>query len=228
MQGKIDAYLYLHKLFNEAGFSLWLVGGAVRDYLLGLPLEDMDAVTDATPDEVRSFLNLKADYTFAKYGSIKVVVNDVKFDITTLREESSYIDSRHPGKIKFIKDLEIDVKRRDFTLNGLYLDNELKVKDYVGGVTDLSNKTLKMIGDADTRIKEDPLRIIRAVRFALDFDFVFDPKLEEAIINNASLLDKLNIEKIKLDLRKMKTKDKVKISNLFTKFNIKHLLDVIE
>jgi len=165
---KITTFLHLSDVFVKHGYHLFLVGGTVRDFLLNLPLTDMDAVTDATPKEMESFID--GDYTFAKYGSIKYKFEDVKFDITTLREEKDYIDYRHPGKIIYVKDLSIDVKRRDFTVNGLYLNNELKVIDYVHGIDDLNKKMLVMIGDPNIRLQEDPLRIIRALRFSIMYD----------------------------------------------------------
>ena len=173
MDKKIEAYLSLDKLFSSHGFKLYLVGGTVRDYLLGLPLDDMDAVTDATPEEMKMFLP-DANYRFEMFGSINLKVDDVKFDITTMREEDGYADARHPGKIKFVKELSKDVVRRDFTVNALYLDNNLKVIDLVDGQKDLKNKVLKTVGEADRRIKEDPLRILRAFRFVSDYDLSID------------------------------------------------------
>ena len=101
--------------------------------------------------------------------------NGIKFDITTLRKESAYLDYRHPSKITFVKDLKIDYLRRDFTINALYMDETLKIIDYTNGVNDLKNHLLRMIGDPYLRTKEDPLRILRAVRFAITFDL----KIEE-------------------------------------------------
>jgi tRNA nucleotidyltransferase (CCA-adding enzyme) len=151
----------------------------------------------------------------------------VKFDITTLREEKGYEDARHPNKIPFVKDLSIDVKRRDFTVNALYMDSSLKVIDYVNGEEDLKNRILRMVGNADLRIKEDPLRIIRALRFSIDYKLKIDEELDKAIRKNISLLEKLNIQKIKQDIKKIKSKDTNLINKLFEEYNIKHLIDVI-
>ena len=223
----LNAFIKLSNLFEQNHFHLYLVGGTVRDNLLNIPLTDMDAVTDATPEEMKAFLD-KADYTFAKFGSVKYKMDDIKFDITTLRSESGYIDSRHPAEIKFVKDLSIDVKRRDFTVNALYLDKELKVIDFVDGVKDINNRTLRMLGNPDTRIKEDPLRITRALRFTIDYDLTIEKELEKAILENVDLLDKLNIDKVKQDLRKMKCRDLDKIKKVFTKFNFIKWLSVLE
>ena len=223
----LNAFIKLSNLFEDNHFHLYLVGGTVRDYLLHIPLTDMDAVTDATPEEMKAFLD-KADYTFAKFGSVKYKMDDIKFDITTLRSESGYIDSRHPAEIKFVKNLSIDVKRRDFTVNALYLDKELKVIDLVDGVKDINNRTLRMLGNPDTRIKEDPLRITRALRFTIDYDLTIEKELEKAILDNVDLLDKLNIDKVKQDLRKMKCRDLDKIKKVFTKFNFIKWLSVLE
>ena len=227
MDQKLIEFLELNKLFEDNGFSLYMVGGTVRDYLMGLPLDDMDVVTDATPEDIKKFLP-DASYVFARFGSASFKTEKkVKFDITTLREEKGYEDARHPNKIHFVKDLSIDVKRRDFTVNALYMNSKLEVIDYVNGQEDLKNRTLRMVGNPDIRIKEDPLRIIRALRFSIDYKLNIDSELDKAIRNNISLLEKLNIEKIRQDIKKIKNKDSASISKLFEEYNIKHLLDVI-
>ena len=200
MNHKIELYQSLADLFKSHGFDLYLVGGTVRDYLLGIELTDMDLVTDATPKEMKEFLN--ADYTFEKYGSVKYVYDGVKFDITTLRVESDYSDSRHPLKVCFTKSLKEDVFRRDLTINALYMDKDLNVIDFVGGQADLKNKIINMIGDPDKRISEDPLRIIRAIRFELEFDFSLEKSLEDSIKRNIYLLAKLNRDKVAQEIKK--------------------------
>ena len=227
MDKKIADFIELNSLFERHGFHLYMVGGTVRDFLLGLPLDDMDVVTDALPEEMKAFLP-EANYHFAKYGSVTYKnEKKVKFDVTTLREESSYSDSRHPGEIKFVKDLKIDVLRRDFSINGLYMGVDLKPLDYVGGVKDLENKILRMIGSPDKRLQEDPLRIIRALRFAVDFDLSLDKELEDSIKRNASLLTNLNPEKIKQDINKLKG-DKKRLFALFEIYNINKFINVID
>ena len=221
MDYKLELFLKLNKLFKDNGFKLYLVGGTVRDFLLGEELTDMDAVTDATPEEMKRFLK-DANYTFEKYGSISIKPDKkVKFDITTLREETSYQDSRHPSEIRFVRDLNIDVRRRDFTINALYLDENLKVIDLVDGQKDLENKVLRMIGDPNIRLKEDPLRIIRAIRFASDYQLSVDKELELAIRNNVNELNHLNPEKITQDLRKCKPESKSIVLQYLQDFNIK-------
>ena len=228
MDKNIKEFQELHALFRNNGFKLYLVGGTVRDYLLGLPLNDMDAVTDATPEDMKEFLS-DANYTFARFGSISFKTQKkVKFDITTMREETSYNDSRHPGKIKFVKDLNIDVKRRDFTVNALYLDENLKVIDLVDGVSDLNKKVLRMIGEPEKRLKEDPLRIFRAIRFAADYGFKIDEELDKAIMKCSELVNNLNIEKIKMDLGKSRPSSKEIVLQYLKKYHIKLNENVIE
>ena len=227
MDNNLIKYQNLSKLFKDNGYQLYLVGGTVRDYLLGLPLTDMDAVTDATPSEMKVFLP-DADFTFAKYGSVKCHYFETKFDITTLREETDYIDSRHPDNIRFVKDLSLDVKRRDFTINGLYLNDKFEVIDLVEGFTDLNNRILRCIGDPEIRIKEDPLRIIRAIRFKIDLNLEFDESLRIVMKNNIALLDKINPDKIKQDLNKMKCREMDTILDTLADFNITHLYNMLE
>ena len=224
---KLDAFISLADLFNEHGYSLYLVGGSVRDYLLLNSINDLDVVTDAIPDEIESFYQEKATYTFKRFGAVTLYHQGFRFDLTTLRKEDGYIDKRHPNKIVFVKDLKEDVNRRDFTLNALYMDKNLKVYDFVNGLSDLNNKLLRMIGDSDKRIKEDPLRILRAIRFQLTFDFNMDEELIKAINDNISLIKCLRKEKIIEEIKKM-NKDKKDLIPVFDKFNILYLLDMVE
>ena len=224
---KYDAFISLANLFIENGFKLFLVGGSVRDYLLFHQLNDLDVVTDAKVEEVESFYQEKATYTFKKYGAMSLYHEGFKFDVTTLRKEEGYLDSRHPSKIIFVKDLKDDVIRRDFTINALYMDKNNKIYDYVDGLNDLNNKIIKMIGNPKKRIEEDPLRILRAIRFKITFNFSFDEELEKVIRENISLLENLNPEKIKEEIRKMK-KSKEELSTVFKDFNILHLLTMIK
>ena len=227
---KIQEFQKLAQIFISHGFNLFLVGGTVRDYLLNKELTDMDAVSDATPIEILSFLP-NVDTTFAHLGSLKYKnENGLKFDITTLREESGYLDSRHPTHINFVKDLKIDYLRRDFTINALYMDKDLNIIDYCRGQKDLSNHILRMIGDPDTRLKEDPLRILRAIRFALMFNLVIEPSLYEAMRDRFYLLSNITDAKIRSEIDKIKEEDinlKYK-KELLNEFDIANLRGVIK
>ena len=198
----------LYELFAENGFSLYLVGGTVRDYLLNLPLTDLDVVSDATPKEMKMFLP-KANYVFAKYGSVKLIYDNFKFDITTLRKEDDYVDSRHPNKIRFCKSLKEDVYRRDFTINALYMDHNGKIYDYVNGQADIENKVIRVVGNIDKKMTEDPLRMVRAIRFSISLGFKIDDELFTYIYQNKTLLQKLNIAKIKQEINKCSDKEKI-------------------
>jgi len=197
----LSTFKSLKALFNKNGFQLFFVGGTVRDYLLNLEIKDLDVVSDAKPEEMELFLE-DANYTFRKYGFVKLNYQGYKFDITTLRKEEIYQDFRHPKVVVFCKTLQEDVKRRDFTINGLYMDDDLKIYDFINGEADIKNKIIKTIGVADIRIKEDPLRIYRAIRFMINLGFQLDEDLSLAIKNNASLTHELNPQKIKEEIRK--------------------------
>ena len=219
MNIQIQEFHRLVTLFKQHGYILYLVGGTVRDLLLGLPLTDMDCITDATPEEMKVFLP-GADYTFAKMGSIRCKEEGVKFDITTLRKEKNYKDSRHPTEVIFVKDLKEDVKRRDFTINAMYMDEHFILYDFYKGEDDLNKGIIRMVGDPLTRLREDPLRIIRAVRFALQFNFEIDKKLEKVMIMNQDLLKLLKKEKIIQDINKLTKFDENRKKELFDKFGI--------
>lgn len=194
---------YLSKVFKENGFSIFAVGGTVRDELLGLEVFDFDFTTDATPEEMLKFLP-NADPVFAKFGCIKYKGQGFKADITTFRTEENYKDYRHPAKVTFVRTLEEDYKRRDFTINAIYKDFEGNIFDPSNGLKDLKNKIIRFIGDPETRIKEDPLRILRARRFANALGFEIEENSAKAMAKLEYLLSKLNPEKVRAEAKKIR------------------------
>lgn len=191
----------LKERFAAKGKRLYLVGGSVRDLLLNKPYIDHDMVTDATPEEMKEIVP-EGNYVFAKYGSVRLKINNEEVDITTLREEGEYDDSRHPSYIKFITDPEIDAKRRDFTINAMYLDENYSLLDFYGGKKDLEDKIIRFIGKPEERIKEDPLRILRAKRFAKVLGFKIEEDSLKAIEKGKSLVSLIKPEKINEEKRK--------------------------
>ena len=230
MENRILVFQSLADLFHKHGYKLYLVGGTVRDYLLKLPLEDMDAVSDATPKEILEFLP-EADSTFAYLGSLKYKdPNGIKFDITTLRRESGYLDSRHPNKVIFVKELEDDYPRRDFTVNAMYMDANLKIYDFCEGQKDLEKGVLRMVGNPDARLKEDPLRILRAIRFHLMYDLKIEDSLMEAMRDRFYLLKNITDAKIESELAKIDLTKSTKEAKeeIFSQFDIANLHGVIK
>ena len=211
--------------FNSHGFSIYAVGGTVRDFLLGIEVKDFDFVTDATPDEMKSFLENYND-TFQRFGVMIYKFNDARIEITTLRQETSYNDYRHPDKITFVKNISEDYLRRDFTINAMYMDYNGKIYDFCNGLKDLNKKTIKVIGNIDKRMKEDPLRMLRAIRFSLFLDFDLDKNLDTYIQNNINLLQRLNVEKIRQELAKMMRYNKEKTIAVLNKYKI-NLFNII-
>lgn len=201
----LNIFKSLAKLFKENGFSLFMIGGTSRDYLLKLDVLDYDFVSDATPEDMKKFLP-DANYHFEKYGSVRLKIDGVHVDITTFRSEGEYLDFRHPNSVKYVKTIEEDFVRRDFTINAIYIDEDMKCIDPSGGLIDLKNKVIRFIGDPIKRIKEDPLRILRAERFKEKLNFEIEEKSLEAINKYRYLLDKLNPEKVKEELRKLNHK----------------------
>ena len=201
MQNKL--FEFLNKTFKENGFSIFEVGGSVRDELLGLEVYDFDFATNATPEEMLKFLP-DANDTFAKFGCIKYKGEFGRAEITTFRVEESYDDFRHPTKIRFVKSLDEDYLRRDFTINAIYKDVDGKIYDPTNGIEDIKNKIIRFIGDPEKRIKEDPLRILRAKRFATKLGFEIEPETAKAMEKLSYLLEKLNPDKIKEEERKSK------------------------
>ena len=190
--------------FSNHGHNAYLVGGSSRDILLFKKTHDIDIATDAKPEKVIAIFNLKKvdPFTF-KFGNVKTIINEIEVDITTLRTESNYTDLRHPEKIEFIKDPKIDSLRRDFTINALYMDKDGKILDFHNGVQDLKDKIIRMIGEPNNRIKEDPVRILRALRFGLTLNMTIEDSLLLAIKLHQDLLNNVSDFRIKDEINKM-------------------------
>ncbi len=214
---KIQSFIKLANLFKNYGFSLFLVGGSVRDYLMYNDFQDFDCATDAKIEEITKLLPYKRIFKDVSSGTFIFDENEV--DITTLRIEDNYIDHRHPSKIKFTNSIEEDSYRRDFTINALYMDASLNIYDFHNGLKDLKKKELKFIKDPLISIKEDPLRIIRAIRFMTTFNFSLNKSTRIILENNAYLLKEIRYQKIISELNKFKIDDK-SINQILKKYNI--------
>ncbi len=195
------ARLILNKI-NEAGFKAYLVGGYPRDLYLGRPSMDFDICTNATPKDLKEIFGSVRQH-LEQYGSVTVYLNDLRFEITTFRKDIKYINNRKPIEIEYIDNLEDDLKRRDFTMNTMCLDSEGNLIDLLNGKEDIDRHLIRTVGDADKKISEDSLRILRAIRFATTLDFDLDPALKVAIVNNKDLLKTLSYYRKKEELDKI-------------------------
>src|SRR3989344_5003358 len=162
------------KKLRKAGFETYIAGGAVRDALLKRKISDIDIATSATPADVKKIF-AKTIPTGEKHGTMTVRLNKVNYEVTTFRSEGKYVDYRRPVKVKFIKKAEQDAQRRDFTINALFYDVVSgHIVDYVGGLDDLKKRKIRLVGESEDRIREDALRMMRAVRLSTTLDFDLD------------------------------------------------------
>lgn len=192
-------------VLREAGHEVWLVGGCVRDRLLGRPLSDIDLTTNAKPDELlRLFPGSGA--VGAHFGVVLVNRGGSPIEVATYRSESSYADGRHPGDVRFETDVRRDLARRDFTINALLADPFTgAVVDLVGGRTDLDAGLIRAIGDPAERFAEDHLRLLRAIRFAARLGFEIDPATFAAIQRFASGIVRISAERIRDEITRILT-----------------------
>lgn len=192
------------KRINAAGFEAFLVGGFVRDALLGLESYDVDIASNADIKTLKEIFNIKTNDTYGnQFGLIKIKRNKYSIEITHYRKESDYKDFRHPNKIEFVQTIEEDAKRRDFTINALYYHPEFGIFDFYNGLTDLKNKTVRSIGEPIDRFKEDPLRLLRLFRFSSQLNFGIEEKTEVAALDLMDLVKKIKPKQIYKELSKM-------------------------
>ncbi len=187
------------KLINSYGYEAYVVGGYPRDLLLGIVNEDYDICTSAKKEDLEQIFKVKLD---DNYGSVVVLYKNLRLEITTFRKDIAYEGVRTP-LIGYTDNLLEDLMRRDFTINAICLNCDGEYVDLLDGQCDLKNKLLKSIGDPYQKLKEDPLRILRAIRFASVLNFKIDYELEKAIISNASLIKKLSFFRKKQELDKI-------------------------
>ena len=187
------------------GYQALLVGGCVRDLLLGREPADYDVTTDATPEQVMAFFP-ESIAVGAQFGVILIPRDGMKVEVATFRSDVGYSDGRHPDSVVYSKTPQEDVERRDFTINGLLMRHESgEVLDYVGGQADLEAKVIRAIGEPARRFTEDKLRMMRAVRFAARFGFKIEPETFRAIRRHAGEIQQVSPERLREELTKMLT-----------------------
>lgn len=196
--------LYAIEVLEKNGFSAYLVGGCVRDILMGIAPSDFDITTNALPEEIkRCFPKEKKILTGLKHGTVAPIINGRAIEITTYRIDGEYGDSRHPQKVTFTTELKEDLMRRDFTINAMAMDKNLNLFDHLSGKEDLEKGIIRCVGKADKRFSEDALRIMRALRFSARFGFRIEKETEKAIIKNRELLLNISKERIYEELKKL-------------------------
>ena len=195
----------LTKIENE-GYEAYVVGGYVRDLLVGISSYDIDICTNATPKEL---LNIYPNASCKNLGGIEFKFKEYHIEISTYREEIKY-KNRHPIEFNYINNLVVDLQRRDFTINAICMNSRGEIIDLVGGIDDLSELKVKMIGNPSKKIKEDPLRILRAIRIATILNFNLDRELYKEIKENKKLILTLSNTRIKEELDKILLSKNVK------------------
>ena len=187
------------------GYEAYVIGGFVRDHLLGIKSTDIDIATNALPKDLKKiFKNYNAKVSL--YGAFKILTDQYHFDITTYRKELSY-SNRRPDKIEYVNNLLEDINRRDFTINTICMNSKGEILDELKGINDLKSKTIKCVGDPNIKLKEDPLRILRALRFAITLDFKLDSQLLKAIKKNIKLVKTLSYTRQKEELDRILVND---------------------
>ena len=186
----------------------YIVGGCVRDQLLGIVPHDWDICTSATPEEIKKiFKNNKIIDTGIKHGTVTLLINNDSYEITTFRADGNYSDQRHPDNIKFITNLEQDLARRDFTINAMAYNEQEGLIDPFNGQIDINYKFISCVNNPCERIKEDPLRILRALRFAVNYNFDIDNNTINAIKQYSYLIENISKERIRDEICKMLKSD---------------------
>jgi poly(A) polymerase len=198
--------LHIVRLLRTRGHKAFLVGGCVRDRLLGIPVEDFDVSTDASPDEMSQYFP-GSQQVGAHFGVILVSgPGDAHVEVATFRTEGAYSDGRRPDRVHFETDPALDAARRDFTVNALMEDPVSgEVFDFVGGRADLSRRIVRAVGDPEVRFREDFLRMLRAVRFAARLGFTIEPQTFGAIRKNARSINRIAAERIREELSRILT-----------------------
>lgn len=184
------------------GYEAFAVGGCVRDSILARRPEDWDITTSAKPEEIKRLFRRTVD-TGIEHGTVTVIIGKDSYEVTTYRVDGAYEDGRHPKEVHFTSRLEEDLQRRDFTINAMAYNDDVRLVDVFGGMKDLNHHLIRCVGDPRERFSEDALRILRAVRFSAQLNFPIEPDTAEAIKELAPTLEKISAERIQAELVKL-------------------------
>lgn len=220
----LEIALEILKEIESQGFKAYIVGGYPRDCYLNLETVDVDICTSAQPKDLKQIFK-EIILPKEQYGSIVLIKNKIRFEITTFRKETKYKDNRHPGKVKYVTDLLADLHRRDFTINTLCIDSNGQMIDLMHAKEDIDKKIIRTVGNPKVKIKEDALRILRAIRFATTLNFKLDKELKRYIKKYASSLKNLSYNRKKEELNKIFSSPNAMVGiKLITELNLdKHL-----
>lgn len=191
-------------MLENCGYEAYLVGGSVRDKIMGKPMGDIDIATSAYPEQVKLvFKDFKVFETGIKHGTVTVLVDGTIAEITTYRTENGYSDGRHPDSVLFTHSLKEDCARRDFTMNAVALGRDGSMIDYYGGTADIQSGIIRCVGEPHSRFREDALRILRAVRFASVLGFDIEKNTKQAVFDCKDLLKNISAERVYTELVKL-------------------------
>ena len=188
-------------MIEHSGHEAYVVGGCVRDILMGREPDDWDITTSATPEEIKRIFVKTVD-TGIKHGTVTVIVRGNGYEVTTYRIDGDYADGRHPQNVRFTRNLREDLKRRDFTINAIAYNEKNGIKDEFGGIGDLERHLIKAVGDPFERFTEDALRMLRAIRFSAQLGFNIDGNTYNAICAMSGLIKNVSIERVQAELTK--------------------------
>lgn len=221
----------IFNIFDREWTPIYLVGGCVRDMLLGATPKDYDFTVETTPENIENILRLyhiPFNAMSAKYGTIVARIGNEEYEITSTRKEADYVDNRHPEEVIFGVSIEEDLKRRDFTINAMAMDSKGNIIDSFDGnkCFDMENHLIKTVGNPETRFKEDPLRIMRALRFSITKGFQLDAATQKAMVDCKDMLNNISKERITTELRKILTAG-VDIQPYFANSDMMKIIKVI-
>lgn len=212
---------YVLSKLKENGYQAYVVGGAVRDFLMGKTPHDYDLTSDALPSQISDvFKDFYQEHSGEKHGTIRVIIDHKPIEITTFRCDEGYTDYRRPDNVEFVKDVYIDSKRRDFSINAFYY-SEGHIYDFHEGLEDLNNKIIKTIGNPSARFHEDALRILRAIRFSAKLGYEIESKTKTALLDCKEELNLIAKERILIELKEISS-----TSNFFK--NIKEYFPIFK
>lgn len=212
---------YVLSKLKENGYQAYVVGGAVRDFLMGKTPHDYDLTSDALPSQISDvFKDFYQEHSGEKHGTIRVIIDHKPIEITTFRCDEGYTDYRRPDNVEFVKDVYIDSKRRDFSVNAFYY-SEGHIYDFHEGLEDLNNKVIKTIGNPSARFHEDALRILRAIRFSAKLGYEIESKTKTALLDCKEELNLIAKERILIELKEISS-----TSNFFR--NIKEYFPIFK